>query len=143
MVTTARDIMTADPRTITASTTLTEAARMMRDLDVGVLPICAADQRLTGILTDRDIVVRCIAEGGDPQEVSAGSLSEGDPVSIDAGDPIDDVFDTMAQYQLRRLPVTENGRLVGIISEAGIARDGNTEEVADTVQAVTQSGTWS
>ncbi len=139
MATTARDIMTADPRTITASTTLTEAARLMRDLDVGVLPICADDQHLTGILTDRDIVVRCIAEGGDPREVSAGALSDGDPVSIHADDPIDDVFNTMAEYQLRRLPVIENDRLVGIISEADIARDGNTEEIADTVQAVTQS----
>jgi CBS domain-containing protein len=138
MTDTAADIMTPNPQTIADSTTLVDAARLMRDLDVGVLPICSKDDRLTGMLTDRDIVVKCIADGGDPQSATAGSLTEGDPVSVAPGDPIDDVLNTMAEYQLRRLAVVEDGRLVGIISEADVAREGNTEEVADTVQAVTQ-----
>lgn len=136
--TTARDIMTPNPQTITASTTLADAARLMRDLDVGSLPICVEDDKLTGMITDRDIVVRCIAEDGDPRKVTAGWLSEGDPITVAVDDPMDDILNTMAEYQVRRLPVLEDGRLVGIISEADIAQDGNTEEVADTVQAVTQ-----
>ncbi len=136
---TASDLMTADPRCITSSTTLVDAARLMRDLDVGFLPICADGQQLTGVLTDRDIVVACVAEGTDPGEVTAGSVAQSDPVTVDADDPVDEVLDTMAEYQIRRLPVLRDGLLIGVISEADIARDANVEEVADTVQAITQA----
>ena len=139
---TAREIMTRDAQCVQEGETLIEAAKKMRDLDVGSLPICGDDNRLKGMLTDRDIVVKCLADGGDPQQTTAGSLTDGDPVSVAPDDSIDDVLNTMAEYQLRRLAVVEGDRLVGIISEADVARDGNTEEVADTVQAVTQGGTW-
>ncbi len=136
---TARDVMTIHPRWVGAATTLVEAAQLMRDLDVGALPVCDDDENLVGMVTDRDIVVRCIADGGDPGAVTAGELATGDPVSIPADAPLDDVLATMADHQIRRLPVIDHGRLVGIISEADIAREGNTEEVADTVQAVTSN----
>jgi len=138
MVGTARDIMTQNAECVGESETLIDAARKMRDLDVGALPICGDDDRLKGIITDRDIVVRCLAEGGDPATTTAGSLADGKPVTIGADDSIEDVLETMAQNQVRRLPVIDGHRLVGIISEADIARHTPDQSVADTVQAVTQ-----
>lgn len=140
MINTARDIMTIKPRTVTPSTGLPETARLMRDLDVGMLPICDDSGTLLGVVTDRDLVIRCIAEDLDPRATTVEALATGAPVTVTADAPVDDVLNTMADHQLRRLLVVENGALVGIISEADIAREGNTEEVADTVQAVTSSG---
>lgn len=121
-VTTARDIMTRNCRCVGEHDTLAEAARMMRDLDVGALPICGEDDRLKGILTDRDIVVRCVAENGDPAEVAAGSMARGTPVCVDANTSVDAVLETMSRHQVRRVPVLENKRLVGIISQADVAQ---------------------
>ena len=89
-MTVARDLMTPDPKCVKEDQTLADAARMMRDLDVGALPICGNDDRLKGMVTDRDIVVKCIAEGGDPNTVTAGSLGEGKPITIGADDDIRD-----------------------------------------------------
>ena len=139
MTTTAADIMTHSPECISESASLVDAARKMRDLGVGALPICGDDDRLKGMLTDRDIVVRCLAEGGDPNTTTAGSLAEGEPVTVDAADPIEDVMETMAQYQLRRLPVIDKHNLVGIISEADIAQNAAPKDVADTIDAVTET----
>lgn len=140
MNTTARDIMTIKPQTVTPSTGLPETARLMRDLDIGVIPVCDERGTLLGVVTDRDLVIRCIAEDLDPRTTTVQELATGAPVTVTAGAPVDDVLATMADHQLRRLLVVEAGALVGIISEADIARDGNTEEVADTVQAVTSTG---
>lgn len=140
MNTTARDIMTINPRTVTPSTGLPETVRLMRDLDVGVIPVCDDGGTLLGVVTDRDLVVRCIAEGLDPRSTTVEALATGAPVTISADASVDDVLNTMADHQLRRLLVVDAGALVGIISEADIAREGNTEEVADTVQAVTSTG---
>ncbi len=139
MTTTARDIMTQGPECIGEHDTLLQAARKMRDLDVGVLPICGDDERLKGVVTDRDIVIRCLAEGRDPGAVTAGSLADGKPVSVGADDPLEDVLDTMAQYQVRRLPVIDGRRLVGIISESDIAQNAPAQGVAETIDAVTES----
>ena len=138
MATTARDIMTQGAECVGESETLVDAARKMRDLDVGALPICGEDDRLKGMITDRDIVIRCLAEGGDPSRASAGSLAEGKPVTIGADDPLEEVLSTMAEYQVRRLPVIDGHRLVGIISEADIARHAPEGSVGDTVESVTR-----
>jgi CBS domain-containing protein len=138
MVSTARDIMTQNAECVQESQTLVDAARKMRDLDVGALPVCGDDDRLKGIVTDRDIVIRCVAESGDPAATTAGSLADGKPVTIGADDSVEEVLETMSQYQVRRLPVIDGHRLVGIISEADIARHTPDQGVADTVQAVTQ-----
>jgi CBS domain-containing protein len=114
--------MTRDCQCVGEHQTLAEAARMMRDLGVGALPICGDDDRLKGMLTDRDIVVRCIAENGDPAEVGAGSLAQGKPVYVEADTSIDKVMELMSEHQIRRVPVIENKRLVGIISQADVAR---------------------
>ena len=109
-MTVARDLMTPDPTCVKEDQTLADAARMMRDLDVGALPICGNDDRLKGMLTDRDIVVKCIAEGGDPTTATAGSLAEGPPLTIGADVDIREALEVMQDQQVRRLPVIEAHR---------------------------------
>nr|WP_223241965.1 CBS domain-containing protein [Streptomyces sp. CBMA123] len=112
---------------IGAHQTLDEAARMMREKNVGALPICGDDQKLHGIITDRDIVVRCLAEGKDPATMTAIELA-GHLHCVRADDSIDAVLKKMEQHQIRRIPVIDGERLVGMISEADLAmghRDGH------------------
>lgn len=101
-MTTAREIMSPDVQCIGENDTMAQAARLMADLDVGALPICGEDGRLKGMLTDRDIVVKCLAEGGDPRQAHAGSLAQGKPVTIGADDDIRDALTTMETHQVRR-----------------------------------------
>ncbi|MGW0120705.1 CBS domain-containing protein [Streptomyces sp. NPDC003327] len=121
-MTTAKDIMHPGARWIPAHETLDRAAQMMRDLNVGALPIADQDERLCGILTDRDIVVGCVAMGHDPAKVTCGEMAKGTPRWIDAGADVEEVLDEMQGHQIRRLPVIEDKRLVGMISEADLAR---------------------
>ena len=137
-MTVARDIMTPDPQCVKEDETLVDAARLMRDLDVGALPICGNDERLKGMLTDRDIVVKCIADGGDPSSVTAGSLGQGKPVTIGADDDIREALETMQQHQVRRLPVIDGHDLVGIISQADIARSLSASQTGETVAEISE-----
>ena len=126
-MTTARDIMHGGAQCVRADQSLADAARMMRDMGVGALPICGTDQKLSGIITDRDIVVRCIAEGKDPAMMTAKELG-GHLHCVRADDDIDVVLKKMEQHQIRRIPVIHDDQLVGMISEADIAmghREGN------------------
>ena len=100
--------------------------------------MCGSDGRLIGIVTDRDIVIRCVADGNDPGTTTAGAVCVGAPVTIGADDPVEEVLSSMGEYQVRRLPVIDGDRLVGIISEADIAHHVPDRDVADTVQAVTE-----
>jgi CBS domain-containing protein len=135
-MTTAREIMTNDVRCVQEDQTLAEAARMLRDLDVGAMPICGNDNRLKGMVTDRDIVVKCIAEGKDPQQAKAGDLSTGDPVTVGADDDISVALRTMADHKVRRLPVIDGHDLVGIISQADVARNLPEEKIGDLLEAI-------
>ena len=137
-MTVARDLMTPDPTCVKEDQTLVDAARMMRDLDVGALPICGNDDRLKGMLTDRDIVVKCVAEGGDPRSATAGSLAEGKPVTIGADDDIREALEVMQEYQVRRLPVIDEHKLVGIIAQADVARELSATETAETVAEISE-----
>lgn len=121
-MTLAREIMTANCECISERSNLSEAARLMRDLDVGSLPICGDNDRLLGMLTDRDIVVSCVADGLNPTEVPVRALAKGTPVYVDAQAPVEEVMQCMADNQIRRLPVIDNKRLVGIISQGDLAR---------------------
>ncbi|GAA1061878.1 CBS domain-containing protein [Agromyces bracchium] len=121
-MTVARDIMSTDPTCVNEDQNLIEAARIMRDLDIGSMPICGNDSRLKGMLTDRDIVVKCLAEGADPGRMTAGSLAEGTPVTVGADDDIREALQMMQHHQIRRLPVIDGHDLVGIIAQADIAR---------------------
>jgi CBS domain-containing protein len=122
-VTTARDLMTPDTKCVSVHQTLTAAAKMMRDLDVGALPICGEDDKLAGVLTDRDIVVACVAEDINPVTVLAGELARGKPVTIGADDSAEETLRTMARHQVRRLPVIDGHRLVGMVAQADVARE--------------------
>jgi CBS domain-containing protein len=136
MMTTAREIMTSHAECAKTTDTLTEAARKMRDLDVGALPICGEDDRLKGMITDRDIVVRCVAEGGDPDTMRVEELAEGKPVTIGADDSVEEALHTMMQYDVRRLPVIDGHELVGMVSQADVARNLPEEKVGELVEAI-------
>ena len=135
-MTVARDLMTPDPKCVKEDQTLADAARMMRDLDVGALPVCGQDNRLKGMVTDRDIVVKVIAEGGDPASTTAGTLCEGQIVTIGADDPIEEVLRTMKQYKVRRLPVIDGHDLVGVVSQADVAKNVPQEKVGELLETI-------
>ncbi len=118
---TARDVMHLGVQCVGERETLARAAEMMRDLHVGSLPVCGEDDRIHGIITDRDIVVRCIAEGDDPLLVTAGDLARGTPVWTDVDTGTDEILELMIDSGVRRIPVMEAHRIVGMISEADLA----------------------
>lgn len=140
MATKARDIMTADVEHIDEDATALDAARKMKELDVGALPICGTDERLKGMITDRDIVVGVLAEGKDPASTKAIEVGEGDSqtVTIGADDSAEEARETMARYQVRRLPVIDGDRMVGIIAQADIARELPDAAAGETVQAISE-----
>ena len=136
----ARDIMSPDCTCVGENDSVLDAARKLKELDVGAMPICGEDNRLKGMLTDRDIVVKVLAEGKDPGSTTAGELGQGDgkTVTIGADDSIDEALKTMADHQVRRLPVIDGKDLVGIISQADIARNIDEEKVGDLVEAISR-----
>jgi CBS domain-containing protein len=136
----ARDLMTAGAECVGEKETLVDAARKMRDLDVGALPICGEDNRLHGMLTDRDIVVKCVAEGGDPATATAGQFAQGKPVTIGADDSAEEALKTMTEHQVRRLPVIDGHTLVGMVSQADVARELSGKRTGETVAAISQPG---
>jgi CBS domain-containing protein len=134
----ARDVMSSDCTCIGENDSVLEAAKRLAEKNVGSLPICGDDDRLKGMLTDRDIVVKVLAEGKDPSSVTAGELGAGDgqTVTIGADDPIDDALRTMIDHKVRRLPVIDDRKMVGIISQADIATNVDEEKVGDLVEAI-------
>jgi len=132
----ARDVMHLGAECIGENGSLARAAEMMRDLHVGALPICGEDSRLRGIITDRDIVVRCIAAGHDPATMTAGEMARGTPIWVDADAETDEVLELMIDSGIRRLPVIEDHRLVGMISEADLAQHLTEEQLAGWVESV-------
>jgi CBS domain-containing protein len=134
----ARDIMTPDCTCIGENDTLLDAARRLAELDVGALPICGEDNRLKGMLTDRDIVVKALAQGKDPGSTRAGELGQGDgqTVTIGADDSVDEALRTMIDHKVRRLPVIDGRELVGIVSQADVATNLDEERVGDLVEAI-------
>lgn len=133
---TARDIMHTGVECVSEGDSLLTAAQKMRDLGVGSMPVCGADDRLHGIITDRDITIRCVAEGRDPATVRAADLTQGEVFWIDAASGIAEVLREMEDHQVKRLPVIENHRLVGVISEADLARHLSEDQLAEFVENV-------
>jgi len=132
----AREIMSGSAECASVNDTLADAARRMRDLDVGALPICGDDDRLKGMITDRDIAVRCVAEGQDPNTVTVAELAEGKPVTIGADDSVEEALRTMSEHGVRRLPVIDGHDLIGMVSQADIARNLPDDKVGDLVEAI-------
>jgi CBS domain-containing protein len=138
MANTIRDVMTSNPSTIEPSTTIVEAARLMKSEDVGAIPIVEGD-RLTGMLTDRDIVIRLVAEGKDPSSATAGKVASRDLVTIDPEQTLDEALRLMGQHQVRRIPVCEeDGKLIGIVAQADIARAGADAKTGEVVQQISR-----
>ncbi|GAA1133882.1 CBS domain-containing protein [Citricoccus alkalitolerans] len=135
---TAREVMTAGAECIGENETLEEAARKMKDLDVGQLPICGEDNRLKGVVTDRDIVIKCLAAGGDPRQTTAGEFAQGKPVTIGADDSIEEAIQTMKEHQVRRLPVIDGHDLVGMLSQADVARNWPDDRVGELLEVISQ-----
>ena len=132
----ARDVMTPDAKCAGENDTVADAAKQLKELNVGSMPICGEDDRLKGMITDRDIVVRVIAEGKDPAQTKVGELAQGKPVTIGADDSIEEALDVMSQHKIRRLPVIDGHDLVGIVSQADIATELPEEKVGDLVEAI-------
>lgn len=129
---TARDLMSEGVQCVGEHQSLADAARMMRDLSVGCVPICGDNNRLAGMITDRDIVVQCVAEGVDPAGIEAASLG-GELYWIDASAGADEALETMERHQIRRLPVIDvagGHRLCGMITEADLAKNLSDAEIA-------------
>lgn len=136
-MTTASDIMHTKAVCVGAHETLTTAAKRMRELGVGALPICGDDDRLHGMLTDRDIVIKCVAAGQNPDTVGAGKLAQEVTYHVDSDATVEQMLNIMEEHQIRRLPVIDkNHRLVGIVSEADIARHLPEHAVAHFVKAI-------
>lgn len=133
-----REFMTTDARCIKEEQTLEDAARMMLDLDCGSLPICGDDGRLKGMITDRDIVLKCVAAGRSPREMMARELASGKPRWVDADAGVDTAIEVMERHQIRRLPVIADHKLVGIISQGDIARNYTEDRVGALVEHISE-----
>jgi CBS domain-containing protein len=138
-MTTAREIMHVGVTCIGKDDTLQYAAQQMRDLDVGSLPVCGDDDSIRGMITDRDIVTKCIALGVDPAIVTAGELANGMPITIEAQADVTEVLRAMEQYKIHRLPVIESQQPVGMISQADLARHLPETMVGEFIEAVCAS----
>ncbi|MDP9792726.1 CBS domain-containing protein [Catenuloplanes nepalensis] len=137
-MTTAREIMTPDATCVGEQETLADAARKMAELEVGALPICGTDNRLKGMLTDRDIVVKAVAQGRNPADVRAGELAQGKPVTIGADDDTAEILRTMSKHQVRRLPVIDGHDLVGMVALADVARALPDKPTGDLLDAISK-----
>jgi CBS domain-containing protein len=133
-----REVMTSKVCSIDADQPVAYAAKMMRDEDVGLAPIVEGD-RLVGTLTDRDIAVRVVAEGRDPETTYVRDVASSDLVTVDPQQDLDEALRLMAEHQVRRIPVVEeDGRLVGIVAQADVARQSDDRRTGEVVEQISQ-----
>jgi CBS domain-containing protein len=137
MGTSIKEIMTRDVRACEPNATVADAAKVMAQGDVGPVPI-VQDGRLVGIVTDRDIVVRVVAEGRDANVTTVKEIASTDLVTVSPGDDLDEALNLLAQRQVRRLPVVEGERLVGIVAQADIARLGKDKKTGEVVEEISR-----
>jgi CBS domain-containing protein len=133
---TAREVMTGGAECVGENESILDAAKKMADLDVGALPICGEDNRLKGMLTDRDIVVEVLAQGKDPSGTKAGELGGEEVVTIGADDSVDLALQTMKDHKVRRLPVIDGHDLIGIVSQGDLAQQIDESKVGDLVEVI-------
>ena len=133
-----RNLMTTNPRSLESGSTVVEAARIMRDEDAGLVPVVEGD-KLVGTVTDRDIAVRVVAEGKSPESITVGEIASRELVTIDPQQELDEALRLMARHQVRRLPVVEeDGKLVGIVAQADIARNASDAQTGDLVEDISK-----
>ena len=135
----ARDIMTANPRCVTTADSITRAAEIMRDTDVGIVPVVedSGSMRLAGVVTDRDIAVRIVAEGRG-NDVNVREVMSSGLATVRPDDDLDRVTELMKSEQVRRIPVVDGDRLVGIIAQADVAREGRDKKTGDVVEHISE-----
>lgn len=139
MIKTARDIMTADPRIMQMDDCAADIAKVLADEDIGAVVICDGD-RLQGMVTDRDLTVGVLATGKDPQTCRAADLVDGrEVVTIGADDDIDLAIDTMKDHAVRRLPVIDGDRVIGLVAQADIAEHGDDKQVGRLVETISEA----
>lgn len=133
-----QEAMTSNPCTIEADKSVAYAAKMMRDENVGLAPIVEGD-RLVGTVTDRDIAIRVVAEGKDPESTTVREIASTDLVTVDPQQNLDEALRLMAEHQVRRLPVVEeDGRLVGVLAQADVARHGDDRATGQMVEQISE-----
>jgi CBS domain-containing protein len=138
MAKTVREVMTSNLCTIDAGDTVAYAAKMMRDEDVGIAPIVEGD-RLVGVLTDRDIAVRVVAEGLDREQTKVTDVMSRDVVTLDPDQDLDEALRLMARHQVRRLPVVEeDGRVVGVVAQADVAQQADDQQTGEVVEQISR-----
>jgi len=134
------EVMTDRPRAVEQETSVREAARLMETDDVGSLPVVQDGVRLIGVVTDRDIVVRVIAAGRDPEQTTVGEIASRDLVTLTPDHDLDDALTLMAREQVRRLPiVVREQELVGVISQADVAQVAKEKKVGEVVEAISEA----
>jgi CBS domain-containing protein len=133
-----RDVMTTNPSTIESTSAVVQAARVMKQVDAGVVPV-TDNGRLAGIVTDRDIPIRVVAEGKDPGSTTVGEVASKNLVTVDPQQDLDEALRLMAQHKVRRLPVVEeDGRLVGVLAQADVAREGDDMQTGQVVEEISK-----
>jgi CBS domain-containing protein len=132
-----KDAMTSDVTTAQPSSSLTEAAKLMKQEDVGSVPVVDGG-RLIGVVTDRDIVVRGIADGSDPHAIQVGDIASRDLVTVRPDDDLEEALRLMAQHQVRRVMVVDDGRLVGVVAQADIAQEAKEKQVGELVEEISR-----
>jgi len=133
-----RELMTVKPRTVKAGDSVVEAAKLMKGEDAGIAPIVDGD-RLVGVVTDRDIAIRVVAEGRDPESTTVVDIASQNVVTVDPEQDLDEALRLMAQHQLRRLPVVEeDGKLVGIVAQADVARRVDAARTGEVVGEISE-----
>ncbi len=133
-----REVMTPNPSTVEPDRNVVEAARIMKQEDAGVVPV-TENGRLTGMVTDRDIAIRVVAEGKDPESTAVREVASTDLVTIDPQQDLDEALRLMAKHKVRRLPVVEeDGRLVGVVAQADVAREGDETQTGQVVQEISE-----
>ena len=137
MGTSVRDAMTPNVRSAASTESLVDVARKMKEEDVGSLPV-VEDERVVGIVTDRDIVVRAVAERLDPQSIRVGEVASRDVVTVEPEQDLNEALALMASHRVRRLPVVEDGRLVGVLAQADVALVAKDEEAGEMLEEISQ-----
>jgi CBS domain-containing protein len=140
MTSTARDVMTEAPEYLKEDTPVREAAERMAGEDVGALPVCDSSGHLIGMLTDRDIVVKAIAKGSDVGAASVGELTgdQSEVVTIGADDSVEEALKTMADHQVRRVPVIDGDQMIGIVAQADLAKACPPEKAGELLEAISR-----
>ena len=133
-----KDLMTKSPTVARPEDTVAQAATLMKQEDCGAIPVVSDGGKLVGIVTDRDIVVRVVAAGKDPKTTPVSVAMSADPITLTPASSVDDAEKVMSERQVRRLPVVEDGHLVGILVTAHLARRGDVKDVGETIKEISE-----